>query len=72
MESNQDPEALALQVQALTASVEELIRQNQKMRLRLQQEENRSRANQEDEGHRHKRIDHQGPTTPNEPNSDLL
>lgn len=34
--------ALALQVRALTASVEELMRQNREMRQRLQQEENRS------------------------------
>ena len=40
MESNQDPAALALQVQALAARVEELTRQNQEMRLWLQQEEN--------------------------------
>ena len=45
MESNHDPTALALQVQALEASVKELTRQNQEMRLRLQQEENRSRIN---------------------------
>ena len=40
MEFNQDPAALALQIQTLAASVEELIRQNQEMRLWLQQEEN--------------------------------
>ena len=45
MESNQDPTALALQIQALAASIEELTRQNQEMRLWLQQEENRSRTN---------------------------
>ena len=40
MESNvnQDLAALALQIQTLIASVEELTRQNQEMRLRLQQE----------------------------------
>ena len=42
MESNQDSTALAQQVQALEATVEELTRQNQEMKLRLQQEENRS------------------------------
>ncbi|XP_065620078.1 respiratory burst oxidase homolog protein C-like [Quercus suber] len=47
MESNQDSAALAQQVQALTATVEELTKQNQEMRQRLQQEENRSRGNQE-------------------------
>ena len=72
MESNQDPTALALQVQALTASVEELTGQNQEMRLWLQQEENRCKANQEDERDSHKRSDSRGPTTPDEPNSDLL
>ena len=33
MESNQDPTALALQIQAFAASVEELTRQNQEIRL---------------------------------------
>ena len=36
MESNQDSIALAQQVQALAAIVEELTRQNQEIRLRLQ------------------------------------
>lgn len=38
MESNvqQDPMALALQIQMLIANVEELIKQNQEMRQRLQ------------------------------------
>ena len=57
MESNQDSAALAQQVQALAATVEELTRQNQEMRLRLQQEENRSKANHEDEGDSHRRSD---------------
>ena len=60
MESNQDPTALALQVQALAASIEELTRQNREIRLRLQQEENRSRANQEDKGDSHRRSDRRG------------
>ena len=42
------------------------------MRLWLQQEENRSRANQKDEEDSHRRSDHRGPTTPDEPNTDLL
>ena len=42
------------------------------MRLQLQQEENQFRANQEDKGDSHRKDDRQGPTTPNEPNSDLL
>lgn len=43
MESSAQPElaALALQIQALTASMEELMKQNQEMRQKLQQKENR-------------------------------
>ena len=44
MESNQDSAALAQQIQALVATVEELTRENQEMKLRLQQEENQSKA----------------------------
>ena len=51
MESNQDSTALAQQVQALAATVEELIRQNQEMKLQLQQEENRSKGSPKDEGY---------------------
>ena len=72
MESNQDSAALAQQVQALVATVEELTKQNQEMRLRLQQEENRSKSNPEDEGDSHGRSDHRGLTTLNEWNSDIL
>ena len=72
MESNQYFAALAQQVQALAAIVEELTRQNQEMKLRLQQEENQSRANQEDEGDSLRRSDRRGPTTPDEPHSDYL
>ena len=36
MESNQDFAALAQQIQALAATVEELTRQNQEMKLQLQ------------------------------------
>ena len=36
MESNQDSAALAQQVQAIVAIVEELTKQNQEMKLRLQ------------------------------------
>ncbi|XP_065623282.1 uncharacterized protein LOC136064862 [Quercus suber] len=72
MESNQDSAALAQQVQALAATIEELTRQNQEMRLRLQQEENHSKGNQEDEGDSNRRSDHQGPNTPAEQNSDIL
>ena len=44
MESNQDPTALAQQIQALAATVEELTRKNQEMKLLLQQEENQSKG----------------------------
>ena len=71
MESNQDLAALALQIQTLAASMEELTKQNQEMRLRIQQEENWSRTNQEDEGDSQRRSDCQGLATPDEPNSDL-
>ena len=50
MESKQDSAALAQQIQALAATVEELTKQNQEMKLRLQQEENRSKGNSENEG----------------------
>ena len=72
MESNQDFTALALQIQTLIASVEELTSQNQEMRLRLQQKENRSRSNQEDDGDSHRRSDRRKPATLDGPNSDLL
>ena len=72
MESNQDSAALAQQVQALTAIVEELTKQNQEMKLRLQQEENRSKGNPEDEGNSQRRSDHQRPISPDDQNSDLL
>ena len=72
MKSNQDSTALAQQVQALAATVEELTKQNQEMKLRLQQEENRSKGNLEDEGDSHRRSDRQIPTSPDEQNSDLL
>ena len=64
MESNtpQDSTALALQIQTLIASVEELPKQNQEMRLQLQQEENRSPTrtgtNRDDDGDSHRRDDH--------------
>ena len=78
MESNPDFAALAQQVQALAATIEELTKQNQEMKLWLQQvqqaqhEENRSKDNMEGEGDSHRRSIHQRPTTPNEQNSDLL
>ena len=66
MESNQDVVALAQQVQALAANVEELTRQNQEMKLRLQQEENRSRGNSEDEGNSQRRSDQRRPVSPDD------
>ena len=72
MDSNQDLATLALQVQALAASVEEIIRHNPEMRLRVQQEENWSRINQEDDEDSQRRCDCRRPTTMDEPNSDLL
>ena len=56
MELNPDSAALAQQVQALAATIEELTKQNQEMKLWLQQvqqaqqEENRSKGNVEEEG----------------------
>ena len=53
MEPNPDSAALAQQVQALAATIEELTKQNQEMKLQLQQvqqaqqEENRSKGNLE-------------------------
>ena len=72
MEPNQDSTAQTLQIQALTASVEELTTQNQKMRQRLQQKENRSKTNQEDEGDSQRRSDHWRQATPDGPSSDLF
>ena len=70
MESNPNFATLAQQVQALTATIEELTKQNQEMKLRLQQvqqaqqEEHRSKDNMEGEGDSHRRSIHQRPTTP--------
>ena len=72
MESNQDSAALAQQVQALAAIVEELTKQNQEMKLRLQQKENQTKDNLEDERDSHRRSDRQRPTSPDEQSSDLL
>ena len=57
MESNQDSAALAQQIQALVATVEELTRQNQEMKLQLQQKESQSKGNPEDEGDSQRRSD---------------
>ena len=66
MESNPDSAALAQQVQALAATIEELTKQHQEMKLQLQQvqqEENRSKDNPEGEGDSHRRSNLQRPTT---------
>ena len=70
MESNvnQDPTTLALQIQSLSTTIEELTRQNQEMRQRLQQEENRSETNRDDDGDSHRRW----PSTLEGANLDLL
>ena len=44
-----DPAALALKVQSLVATVEELTKQNQEMKQRLQQEDNRTKINKDDD-----------------------
>ena len=72
MESNQDSAALAQQIQALAATVEELTRQNQEMKLRLQQEENWSKGNSKDEGDSQRRSDRQRPISLDDQNSDLF
>ena len=61
MESNQDSAALAQQIQALAAIVEELTKQNQEMKLRLQHEENRSKGNPEDEVDSQREVTSQDP-----------
>ena len=66
--TNLDPTALALQIQSLAATVEELTQQNQEMRQRLQQEDNRTNVNRDyDEDSTKKRTN-----TPEEVSSDLL
>ena len=72
MESNQYSVALAQQVQALAAIMEELTRQNQEMKLRLQHEENRSKGSLEDERNSQRRSDRQGPVSLDDQNSNLL
>ena len=70
MKSNahQDPAALALQIQALAASMEELTKQNQEIRLLLQQEDNRLETNWDIDGDNQKRR----PGTLERASSDLL
>ena len=69
MESNPDFAALAQQVQALTATIEELTKQNQEMKLRVQQvqqAQQESKGNPDEKGESHRRSAHRRPTTPNE------
>jgi len=66
--TNLDPAALALQIQLLAATVEELTKQNQEMMQRLQQEGNRPENNRDDEGDSHRRR----PSTPKDASLNLL
>ena len=66
--TNPDPAMLALQIQSLIATVEELTRQNQEIRQRLQQEDNRTDVNRGDDEDSNKRRNN----TPKEASSDLL
>ena len=64
--TNPDPAALALQIQSLSATLEELTRQNQEMKQQLLQESNRTdRGDDEDNNRRRNSI-------PEEASSDLL
>ena len=64
--TNPDPAALALQIQSLSTTVEELTRQNQEMKQWLLQESNRAdRGDNEDSNRRRN-------STPEEASSDLL
>ena len=75
MESNPDSVALAQQVQAFAATIEELTRQNQEMKLRLQQvqqAQQESKGNLDEKGESHRRSAHRRPATPDEQNSELL
>ena len=74
MESNvpQDLVVLALQIQTLTANMEELTTQNQEMRLQLQQEDNRSETNRDDDGGSQRRDDRRQLAIPEGTSSNLL
>ena len=67
MDSHPDSTALAQQVQALAATIEELTKHNQEMKLQLQQvqqAQQESKGNPDEEGDSHRRSAHQRPTTP--------
>ena len=68
MESSANPDlaALALQIQLLAATVEELTKQNQEMRQRLLQEGNRADRGDDEDSYRRRN------STPEEASSDLL
>ena len=66
--TSQDPAALAMQVQSLTAMVEELTRRNQETRQQLQQEQNQTDDNENDGVDNNRRRT----SMPEETNSDLL
>ena len=64
--TNPDPTALTLQIQSLSATVEELTKQNQEMKQRFLQESNRAdRGDDED-------INRRRTSTPEEASSNLL
>ena len=68
MDSHPNSTALAQQVQALAATIEELTKHNQEMKLQLQQvqqAQQESKGNT-DEGDSHRRSAHRRPTTPDE------
>ncbi|XP_030974229.1 uncharacterized protein LOC115994288 [Quercus lobata] len=64
--TNPDPAALALQIQSLSATVEELTRQNQEMKQQLLQESNRADRGDDEDSNRRRT------STPKEASSDLL
>ena len=66
--TNPNPTALALQIQSLATTVEELTKQNQEMRQRLQQEDNHTKINRDDDEDRHRRRT----STPEKANSNFL
>ena len=66
--TNPDPAALALKIQTLVATVEELTKQNQEMRQRLQQGDNRPETNRDDDGDSYRRRTN----TSEDANLDLL
>ena len=69
MDSHPDSAALAQQVQALAATIEELTKHNQEMKLQLQQvqkSQQESKGNPDEEGDSYRRSAHRRPITPDE------